>query len=652
MKRIIPISFLILSLSVARANQTEDSLRSKIEGLTGKDKMEVLLKISQNTRDYAPQMSIDFGRQYLELSRQLEDKEHEIEALKNLGRTYYNLGDFDKTVQYFIKILRLQEERNDRPGLAAAFNNLGIVYAEIGRPETALDYYQRSLLIKEQLNDSVVVANTLSNIGMVYIKMNNPDKAFEYFQRAMDINERLNNQDGKYKSLHNIGLSYMDMKKYDSALHYFNRSLAIIQEVENEYDRAEVLNDISKVEVKKGNYSKAIKLYNEALEIGKSIGALIKIQDSYKGLSEAYAGLSNYKQALQYYQRFAESRDSLFNESNSQQISRIETDYRIQKREKEIELLKKEAEIRNLNLEKNKAVSYYLSGGLVLFFVLVAVLYSKYQFKIRSNRILEKQNREIANKNLNIMDSILYAKGIQEAILPDNSMLDQVFQDAFIFCQPRDIVNGDFFWFAGKGNYLVMAAVDCTGHGVPGAFMTVMGNSMLNQIVLEHDIFIPSQILYELNRSVLDTLHQDNNFSANISDGMDMAVCLYNTNTREITFSGAKRPLYYFKNNELHILKGNNNSVGGTLYHKKKKYCDHTISLSKNDTFYLFSDGITDQFGEELDKKFMNKRWQQLLTKIQDQPMHKQCESIKEEINTWMGNLEQTDDMLVIGARV
>lgn len=651
MKIVISISVTFLSLHFAFANQTEDSLRNKIEGLSGKEKMEVLLNISQNTRDYAPQMSIDFGQQYLDLSRQLGDREQEIEALKNLGRTYYNLGDFDRTIQYFINILRLQEERDDKPGLASAFNSLGYVYSEIGRPETALDYYQRSLLIKEQLNDSAVIASTLSNIGRVYINIGEPDKAFEYFARALAIDESINNQEGKYKSLNNIGLAYKSLQSYDSALYYFAEARKIIEIVENKYDKADVLNNISDVYVALGNYNRAIELYNEALNLGTSIGANIKIQETYRGLSDAYAGLRYYQLALQYYQRFSESRDSLYNEASSQQIARIETDYRIQKREKEIELLKKEAQIRNLNLEKNKAISYYLSGGLVLFFVLVAVLYSKYQFKIRSNKILEKQNREIANKNLNIMDSIMYAKGIQEAILPDNSLLDQVFQDAFIFCQPRDIVNGDFFWFAGKGNYLVMAAVDCTGHGVPGAFMTVMGNSMLNQIVLEQDIFVPSQILHELNQSILNTLHQDN-FNTNSSDGMDMAVCLYDTTKQEVTFSGAKRPLYYFKDRKFNIIKGNNNSVGGTLYHKKKIYDDHTISLGKDDTFYLFSDGITDQFGENLDKKFMNRRWQQLLEKIQDQTMDQQCECIKNEINDWMGNFEQTDDMLVIGVRV
>ena len=652
MNRIIVIFFFLFSFYslLADQNQISDSLVNKMEGLEGKEKMDLLLKISYNTRNYAPQMSIEYGEQFLEMSREAGDKDMEIEGLQNLGITYYKIGDYEKTIEHFIKALRIEEERNNVKGMSQAYNNLGIVFDEIGRKEKALEYYKKSLSIKEEFRDSLFMANTLSNIGGVYLHLNQPSDALGYFNRALRIDSLQRNEEGVAKSLNMIGRSYSEMGKYDSALYFLNLSLGQSDLLET-YDKASLLNNISEVHLKAGNIRTAISSYERALETGLSVKATLNVQQSYEGLSEAYAALGNFQRALDYYKLFTSHKDSVFNESSSTQIARIETDYRIQKREKEIELLKKEAEIRNLNLSKNRTVSYFLMGSLLLILVMVGVLYHKYHFKQKSNELLEKQNQEIANKNLSILDSILYAKGIQEAILPDTSMLDKVFKDAFIYCNPRDIVNGDFFWFAGKGNYLVMAAVDCTGHGVPGAFMTVMGNSMLNQIVLENDIYLPSKILCELNRSVLNTLHQEN-FNMNKNDGMDMSVCLYNTINKELIFSGAKRPLYYFKDRKFNAIKGSKYSVGGTFDRQEKNFIDHKISFEENDTFYLFSDGITDQFGEKFDKKFMNRRWKELLSSVQSLNMIDQKKAIEDCFNEWRGNVEQTDDMLVIGVRV
>lgn len=650
MIRLIFIVFFICALGLRSMGQNADSLESQVKDLKGQEKMDVLLKISYNTRNYAPQMSIDFGERFLVMAEETENLDAQIEGLHNLGITYYNIGDFEKTIQYFLKSLRIEEGRNNIKGMAQAYNNLGIVFDEIGRKNKALEYYQRSLAIKEEYNDSLFMANTISNIGYIYLEMKEISKALEYFNRSLSLDKLLNNEEGIVKSLNNIGESYTVLEKYDSALYFFNQSLAKIDVLET-YDRAQLFNNIAKVYLQSKKYRQAIEVYQQALKIGQSVQAVVAVQESYKGLSDAYAGLRDFERGLAYFKLFTSNKDSVMNESSSIKIARIETDYRIQRREKEIELLKKEAEIRNLNLSKNRTVSYFLTGSLLLILTLVGVLYHKYHFKQKSNELLERQNREIANKNLNIVDSILYAKGIQEAILPDTSMLDNVFKEAFIYCTPRDIVNGDFFWFAGKGQYLVMAAVDCTGHGVPGAFMTVMGNSMLNQIVLENDIYRPSQILSELNKSVLTTLHQEN-FNMNKNDGMDMAVCLYNTTNKELIFSGAKRPIYYFKENTLNLIKGSKYSIGGTFNRQEKCFEEHVINLEENDTFYLFSDGVTDQFGEKLDKKFMNRRWQELLTSVQPLNMEEQKKAIERCFEEWRGNLEQTDDMLVIGVKV
>src|SRR5690606_16966830 len=417
--------------------QDADSLENQVKGLKGKEKMEVLLKISNNTRNYAPQMSIDFGERYLTMAEELRDSAAMVEGLQNLGITYYNIGDFEKTIHCFLQALRIEEGRNHIKGVAQAYNNLGVVFEEIGQEEKALNYYQRSLTIKEELKDSVFMANTISNIGYIYLHMGEVREALQYFNQSLTLDKLLNNEEGIIKSLNNIGESYTALNKYDSALYFFNQALAK-NEILSTYEKAQLYNNIANVYLNSQNYRKAIEIYQTALNLGKTVQAVVNIQDSYKGLSDAYLGLRAYERGLQCYKLYTAIKDSVLNEDSAIKIARIETDYRIQKREKEIELLKKEAEIRNLNLAKNRAVSYFLMGSLLLFLALVGILYHKYHFKQKANEMLEHQNREIANKNLNILDSILYAKGIQEAILPDTTVLDKVFKEAFIYCTPRD----------------------------------------------------------------------------------------------------------------------------------------------------------------------------------------------------------------------
>lgn len=270
------------------------------------------------------------------------------------------------------------------------------------------------------------------------------------------------------------------------------------------------------------------------------------------------------------------------------------------------------------------------------------------QVKERTREVLEKGVKlELAYRE--IRDSIQYAKRIQESILPADEMICRVFTNSFVFYKPKDIVCGDFYWFTQKGDEVIIAAIDCTGHGVPGALMTVIGNSLLNQIVNFSGITNPSQILSHLDRKLLETLQQHGTVATN--DGMDAAICRYRIDKKEITFAGAKRPLYIFKNGELLEIKGNKSPIGSYLHEYDKLFTDHKIPVNDNDTIYLFSDGVQDQFGGRDGKKFMVKRFRDMLTEIQPMKMEDQAEYIQKQISGWQGRYEQTDDMLLIGIR-
>ncbi|HXB39089.1 MAG TPA: SpoIIE family protein phosphatase [Bacteroidia bacterium] len=268
--------------------------------------------------------------------------------------------------------------------------------------------------------------------------------------------------------------------------------------------------------------------------------------------------------------------------------------------------------------------------------------------KERTQEVLEKSEKlELAYKE--IRDSINYAKRIQESILPADEMINKVFGDSFIFYRPKDIVCGDFYWFAQRGDEAIIAAVDCTGHGVPGALMTVIGNSILNQIIAGNETTDPAGILTQLDKKLHDTFKQHGNVSTN--DGMDAAIVRYRINKREIAFAGAKRPLYIFKNAELLELKGNKSPIGSFNHNFDKLFTTQKMSVNAGDTIYLFSDGLQDQFGGDGGKKFMIKRFRDLLVEIQPMSMKDQLKRLEKEMDIWQGKYEQTDDMLLVGIR-
>lgn len=272
----------------------------------------------------------------------------------------------------------------------------------------------------------------------------------------------------------------------------------------------------------------------------------------------------------------------------------------------------------------------------------------------RENKILEarveERTRELAEKNRDITSSIQYAQRIQEAILPPLKQIFGHFPDAFILYRPKDIVSGDFYWFGEKNGKKIIAAVDCTGHGVPGAFMSMIGHNLLNQIIVEKGITEPASILNELHHGVQSALKQGSSV-VDTSDGMDVCICTIDMQKRELQFSGAYRPLFIFNYNDFEKIEGNKFPIGGSHLDHERTFTNHTRFLKKGDTIYMFSDGYADQFGGDNGKKFMVKRFNQLLLSIQDKPMQEQGKMLDSTIEQWRGNYEQVDDILVIGIR-
>ena len=309
---------------------------------------------------------------------------------------------------------------------------------------------------------------------------------------------------------------------------------------------------------------------------------------------------------------------------------------------------------------------YLVLAVLALLAILAATIYSRYRTNQKINEKLEQKNKAInkakeeiemqkevlQDKNLVITSSITYAKRIQEAILPTMDAIHSALPDSFIFFQPKDIVSGDFYWFNKKDNKIFIAAVDCTGHGVPGAFMSMIGNDLLNQIANIEDITNPGEMLNNLHREVQFALKQRDGLNEN-HDGMDIALCCIDYKKKELQFASANRVLYFFNEaGEFKELKGDKNAIGGMIHTSRRNYTCFTIPFEKGDCFYIYSDGIVDQFGGKDEKKYGYKRLKNFFSENQQFKMSRQKELLEKTMNSWVGALEQVDDILVIGVRL
>jgi PAS domain S-box-containing protein len=277
----------------------------------------------------------------------------------------------------------------------------------------------------------------------------------------------------------------------------------------------------------------------------------------------------------------------------------------------------------------------------------------------REKKIIEEGKKQleeaysiIEHKNHEIHDSITYAFRIQKAMLPDTHDIKRALPESFVFWRPKDIVSGDFFWFADTGDYVLLAAADCTGHGVPGAFMTMIGNTLLNQVVKQQGAVMPDDILNKLHNAVRRALRQDEKGSTS-RDGMDISFLCIDRKSQKVHWAGANNPLVYIRDGQPEELKADKYSIGGLQTEDSRVFTLQTIEAKTGDFFYVYSDGFQDQFGGDKGRKYMTKRFKELLQRIHTEHVDKQPEILNKEITDWIGTkFEQIDDILVLGVKI
>ncbi len=564
-------------------------------------------------------------------------------SYNNLGITYKSLGNSEEALKYQIKALNIREEINDKAGLIMSYNNIGQIYYFWNDFEKTIEYFKSALKLSKELKAEKNIALLSNNIGSVYIEMNELDKAIEYFYIALGIYE--NNDEEFYCSIiySNIASVYRDKGNYSKSLDLYEKSLSILKRFNNLAEITKRLNDVAKVYYLMNEYDKALNYINQINKI-KLNNPIPELELSNKELIYLiYKAKGNYKDAILSLEMWNACRDSIYNKEKHEQIAEIQAKYENEKKQKEIELLDKENQIKQLQVKRQGLIIFISFIGLIILVVLII-------FYIRQNRKINIINKGLEREKQKITDSIEYAEKIQTAILPPKEHIDNILTDYFIYYKPCHTISGDFYWIDEIADKIIIAVADCTGHGVPGGLLSTLGISILKESILKSTELKPSKILENLNYGLNAALHQTALDSPNSNDGMEIGLLIIDKTNMTVQFSGAKSVFYLLRNHEITVVSGNRRAIG---YQKQEKTFINTIfNILPDDKLYLFTDGIVHQIGGEKRKLFSKTRLKNMLIEFSGLSLFQQRIQIIRRIEEWMKDYEQLDDMLIIGIKI
>jgi serine phosphatase RsbU (regulator of sigma subunit) len=607
------------------AQQLQENLAKEIEGyLTEAKKLEESGDLNQaafNLNKAAtvywvngvPKKAVELFEKTIALNKRIGNLNAQRTLYNNIGMIYTDEENFPKALENFNKSLDIARQMNRKPDIAAALINMANVQSEWGKHHDSAKTLEEAHMLARELNDEKLLRNCYSLLTDVYEKLGNSEKSSEYFSLFTAISQKIQRD---------------EMRKRDA------ETRQIVDQAKSKVSEIEQIKQATEEELK----------------------------DKQRALHETEVSL--------------------------QQVEQISRE-----REMQIDLLNKEKELQDAIIKNQRLVRNVFI--FIIFVVMAFAILFLYNLNVKkkANQMLSKQNKEIAeqkdlielvNKDLgiafnriekqnrDITSSINYAQRIQEALLPDPCTLQSIIPDSFVYFKPRDIVSGDFYWYTGysspqaleeknRNNFIkvhnikndetgfLISAVDCTGHGVPGAFMSMIGFNLLETIT-RNGIILPDMILNRMHKVIRNLLRQD---TTDNRDGMDMAICSVIDKGRRVLFAGAKNPLIFFVDGELNYIKGDGFPVGGMEKGDKRLFTLHSINVEKPTTFYIFSDGYTDQFGGDSGKKFGTRSFKELLLEIHHLPMAEQVPILEEKMKSWIGQkFKQIDDNIIIGFRV
>ncbi|MCB9364264.1 MAG: tetratricopeptide repeat protein [Flavobacteriales bacterium] len=623
--------------------------------------------------------AIKYYNKSLKLREEIDDKDGIAKSLCNIGIIYKNQGDIPKALVYYHKSLKIQEQLGNKDGIAAALTNIGIIYKGQEDFTNAMEYYTRSLKIREELNDTRGLGYELNNIAILYVKQKDFESAFLNYNKALNLFESINDKKGQALSLVNIGSAYEEQGDLNTALANYTRSVEIRKTIGDKRGITRGLQNIANIYYKLGIYNKAIDFGSQSLKMANDLKLPSEIRDAAETLYKSYKTTGNQAQALKNYELYILMKDSLVNDDIKNEL--IKQEYQIKEDSIRVQQEKKDAlakaeqkrkdDIAQKETEKKNLLITAGILGSILGLIFTLLIFNRLQITRKQKVIIEEQKLIVEEKNTEILDSIKYAKRIQSAILPPDKLVKEYLPESFILYKPKDIVAGDFYWMessssvsskggetpfplgrAGDG-IVLFAAADCTGHGVPGAMVSVVCNNGLNRAVREYGLTDPGLILNKTREIVIEEFEKSDD---DVKDGMDIALCSLSTVSssngvyRELSYAGANNPLWIIRNGEILETKADKQPIG--KHTENIPFTTHSFELQKGDTIYIFSDGYVDQFGGEKGKKLKTKAFKELLLNIQNKDMESQKTILNNVFEDWKGNLSQIDDVCIIGVRI
>lgn len=593
-----------------------------------------------------------------------------------LGMSYSYMDDYIQGIEYIQQSIRIRERLHDKRGLANSYLTLYKVYFEIGEMDKAMKSEYQSLTICRELKDLQCISGRYTNIGQIYQRKGDDQKALYYHFQALKLSQQLNIKNRIALVYENIARVYLHKKEYTNALKYLDSSSVLRKSFGDENGLASIDLVLATVFLEQNQSDLAIESALSALYAGRKLKLPHVIKEAHSILHDAFAGKKDVENAYYHFRKFVLLRDSIFNIDQSKELLRKELEFNFSKKQEmqRLEEVKKN-EKDELERKKQETIILYSSSALTIVTLLLGFSFWQFRLKNRSKKqleianrdlndintqlkdkseIIEFQNSTIQLKNNEITDSIRYAHQIQRAVLPSEAEFKKHFKEAFVFFEPKDIISGDFYWVTEIKEHIIYVTADCTGHGVPGGFMSMLGVSMLNELINENNIIEPAEILDKLREKVINALKQKG-VSGEQQDGMDMTICVLNPKKDLLTFASANHSLYIVNevNDEIILQEHNGDKFPvGIFGEELKPFHQQVIKLNKNDMIYTFSDGFADQFGGMNGKKFKYTQLKQLLKSVQNLSVDEQEKTIKDSFRKWKGEQEQIDDICLIGVRV
>lgn len=668
------------------------------------------LKKSKDTLKSDIAAAEELARQALSMARQANYHKGQIRALSQLGQISFKKGDYTESLRFYHRVdsllgaeqqseayvqmqrgisdvklelgfyeeafehlalaLKAAKTRGDTSLMGPLMSAFGNLYFYQQNYRQAFKYYRKSLQLNRAIGEPTGVGNSYNNLASTFHALHQPDSSMYYLEKANAVYRKLNDRGRLSVNLNNLSILARQQGSLKKSQAYVIKALALNKALENQKGMGENYLSLAALKSKRAQFDSALYYASRSLQLARTIENTDLERQSLNVLSGIFEEMGMHKQSLHFYRLYQKIEDSLVNAQFNTKMAEMQSRLNFELKEKENQLLKKQQALLEEKARRRNVYNYALAGGVALSFFSLFLLFNRYRVKEKSNRALEERNAEIIlqrddiqaqsqelqrayfaiqHKNRKITDSIHYARRIQRALSLQPEVMGAGFADHFVFFFPKDIVSGDFYWGAEIGQKQILIVADCTGHGVPGAFMTMLGNTYLNDLVHEKQISEPAELLYQIQWRLKEQLADPAKEEEDSEDGIDLSVLVRQGN--EAAYAGMKNSLVHIRAGELMEYRGNR-TAHKMMDQQTNPFSEEAFALKPGDRLFMFTDGYPDQFGGEKGRKFMVKRLRELLLSSSDQPLQKQYKELEQTFLDWKGSYEQTDDILLVGWQV